>query len=92
METNLEQYQFTIREFNYNNVQYKVSLTPELYPEEGDLEFTGRYLILVISEKKGTAFYELEPDHHSKWVSVPGGMDPGLIDEIDRIIQEIRKN
>ena len=85
-------YDFTLREFTYNGAQYKVALTPELYPDDEDLDFTGNWLCLLISSKKGTKSFQLKVDPHLKWQSEPKGMDPGLIDELDNIIQEIRKN
>lgn len=81
---------FTVREFTYNGAQYKVVLTPELYADDGDLDFTGNYLGLLISSKKGTKSFELMVDPHSKWQSEPKGMDPGLIDELDKIINTLR--
>ena len=82
-------YDFIIRDFEYNGVQYKVALTPELYPEEG-LEFTGSYHGILISASRGTKVFELMPDAHSKWETDPKSMDPGLIDILDGIITEIR--
>ena len=85
-------FEIVIREFEYNGDQYKVALAPELYPEDGDLDFTGDYAGVLISSKKGTKSFELMVDAHTKWQSEPKGMNPGLIDELDKIIQEIRNN
>lgn len=83
-------YDITIREFEYNGAQYKVALAPELYPDEDGLDFTGNYSGMLISSKKGTKTFELLVDPQVKWQTVPKGMDPGLVDELDKIIQEIR--
>ena len=85
-------YNFTIRDFTYNNVQYRVALTPELYPDEDGLDFTGNYCCVLISSAKGTKLFELLADPDKRWESEPKGVDPGLIDELDKIIQEIRAN
>lgn len=87
---NVFPYDFTIREFKYNKATYKVALTPELFPDGPDLDFTGNYLGILISSKRGTSTFELNKDHHLRWEPVPKGMDPGLIDELDKIIVEIR--
>jgi len=83
-------YKFIERHFSYNETDYKVVLTAELYPVDEGLDFTGRYLGLLISSKKGTKSFELEPDEHLRWISEPKGMDPDIIDELDKIIQELR--
>ena len=87
---NLSGFDFTLKEFAYNGVQYKVALTPELYTGDGDLDFTGNYQGILISSKKGTIPFELNPNESARWESVPKGMDPGLIDELDKIIQQLR--
>lgn len=83
-------YSFIDSCFEYNGVQYKVVLSPELYPAEGGLDFTGSYQGILISETRGTKTFELTPDPHTRWESDPKSMDPGLIDEFDRIIREFR--
>ena len=85
-------YYFTYREFEYNDTQYKISLTPELFPIDEDLDFTGNYLGLLISSEKGTLAFQLNADESTRWETEPKSMDPGLIDEIDKIIQEIRRS
>jgi len=80
-----------LREFEYNAVQYKVALAPELYPEDGGLDFTGNYSGILISSNRGTKTFELLVDPHLKWQTVPKGMDPGLVDILDDIIQELRQ-
>ena len=92
MEENQFPYQFTVKDFSYNGNQYKVVLTPELYPEESELDFTGNYLGIIISSNKGTQSFELTQDPHTRWEADIKGMDPGIIDELDKIIREIRTN
>ena len=90
MRSNQFLFQFTLKSFNYNGNQYKVVLTPELYSEESELAFTGNYLGIIISSNKGSRAFELTSDPHIRWKVDIKGMDPGLIDELDKIIQEIR--
>jgi len=85
-------YTFIQKSFDYNKVNYVVAMTPELYPEDGALDFTGSYIGMFISSDKGTQSFELHPDSHSKWQSEPKGMDPGLIDILDNMINELRAN
>jgi hypothetical protein len=82
--------QVIVRAFQYNAVNYEVVLVPDTYPEEGGLDFTGNYHGILISEEKGTKTFELIPDTHSRWETDPKSMDPGLIDEFDKIIKEFR--
>jgi len=84
-------FEIILREFEYNGVQFKVALAPEVYPDEDGLDFTGNYSGILISSKKGTKTFELLVDHHQKWQTVPKGMDPGLVDILDDIIQELRQ-
>lgn len=93
MDTTVNTFPYSFIEslFNYNGVQYKVVLAPELYPAEGGLDFTGSYHGILISETRGTKTFELMPDPHSRWETDPKSMDPGLIDEFDRIISEFRQ-
>ena len=85
-------FEIVTREFEYNGDHYKVALAPELYPEEDELDFTGNYAVVLISSKSGTKSFELMVDPHTKWQSEPNGMDPGLIDALDKIITEIRRD
>lgn len=84
-------YNFTLRSFTYNGLAYKVAITPELCSDEDDLDFTGNYCVMMISELKGTMMFELSVDQHKRWESEPRGIDPGIIDKLDQIIQESRK-
>lgn len=81
---------FIVRDFTCNRVHYKVVLSPELYPDEGGLDFTGNYHGILISSTRGTKVFELSPDAHLRWETNPRGMDPGIIDELDTIIKEYR--
>ena len=92
MEQNHFPYEFTIKSFIYNDFAYKITLTPELYREEDGLDFTGNYCVMMISELRGTMMLTLNVDRSKKWESDPPGLDPGLIDIIDQIIQDLRKN
>ena len=83
-------YKFTVKSFEYNGIEYTVAISPELYPDEDGLDFTGNYIGILISSKKGTSNFELFPDAHTRWASEPKGIDPGIIDELDKIINEIR--
>ena len=83
-------YDFTLKLFTYNGVQYRLALTPELFNSEDYLEFSGNYLGILISETKGTIAFSLEPDEHRRWNCTPRGMDPGIIDELDKIIRTMR--
>ena len=47
---------------------------------------------MMISELRGTMMLTLNVDRSKKWESDPPGLDPGLIDIIDQIIQDLRKN
>ena len=90
MEENNFPYDFTIRVFEYNKALFRVALTPELFASEDGMEFSGNYQGILISEKRGTEVFHLEVDAHTRWSSTPRGMDPGLIDELDKIIKEMR--
>lgn len=87
------------------NVAIVPEMYPEADHEEDDianevseaafnagLDFTGSYHVILISSAKGTSAFTLEPDSHTHWVADIKGMDPGLIDELDLIIQEMRKS
>ena len=82
---------FIVHEFTYNRVHYKVILSPELYPDEGGLDFTGNYNGILISSNRGSKVFELYPDAHLRWEPNPKGMDPGIIDELDKIITAFRQ-
>ena len=84
-------YHFIVKSFNYNGNNYKVVLTPELYPDDDGPDFTGNYIGILISSNKGTKPFELERDELMRWQSIPKGMDPGLIDILDIIIKDSRK-
>lgn len=47
------------------------------------------YAVLILGENTGTRYYDLIPDAHLKWISAPKGIDPGLLYEIDQVINEI---
>ena len=77
--------------FTYNGNEYNVALTPELYPEEDGLDFTGIFHCIVISSNKGTKVFDMVPDASSKWETEPRGVDPGLVDRLGEIIEGWRR-
>ena len=61
-------YKFIQEEFIQDGQRYKVVLTPELYSEEEEeLDFTGDYLGILISEGFGTYAFKLTENEETKW-------------------------
>lgn len=77
--------------FDYNGASYNIALTPELYPDEDGLDFTGRFHCIVISSNRGTLIFDLSPDESTRWETEPRGIDPGLVDKLAEFIARYRK-
>jgi len=82
-------YPITVRQFECRGTKYNVALTPELYPEEDGLDFTGGWLVLLISQKQGTTTFTLEPHELVRW-QASEEVDFDIMVELDKIIQELR--
>lgn len=89
----LSSYNFTIRDFDFCGVPCRVVITPELYAGEGDLDFTGSFLGILISPETGTLRFELSPglEGEKQWETDPENLNPLLIGEFAKIIKEIRE-
>ncbi len=67
-------------------------MTPELgaWEEDDGLEFTGCYHGILMSAKTGTIPFQLNPMGENSWDCEPERMELGLVDELDKIVEEIR--
>lgn len=83
-------YKITVETFFYKDEAYTVALSPELCNDEGGLDFTGGYMGLLIHPTRGTLHICLTPDGNDNWDIDPTGIDPNVIDEIDKVIKEMR--
>ncbi|MES2429292.1 MAG: hypothetical protein V4556_00045 [Bacteroidota bacterium] len=78
-------YYFTEKYFEYNGMPHRVVLTPELYPEDDGLDFTGKYYGILIGNR-GTRAFEIVPDDFITWVEE--GRDLELAEIISTIIKK----
>lgn len=85
-------YNFTIKDIAYRETDFKIAITPELCADDEGIDFTGNYIVILMSTSEGTKQFELLRDEHLRWIGRENarGMDPGLIDVIASIIGEIR--
>ena len=93
-EVNIFRHQYPILtgSFAYNNHLYNVCITPRLYYESDGLEFTGGYHCAVIASHRGTNVFEIIPDESMHWQTEPKGIDPGLVDELSKLINAYRNS
>lgn len=89
----LAAYNFTVRDFEIDGIPCRVALIPELYPDDGGLDFTGSYTGILLTDQTGTKNFRLEPDDEAeyKWVAEPASLNSLLVKELAKIIQEIRE-
>ncbi|MEP6713507.1 MAG: hypothetical protein ABJA37_13870 [Ferruginibacter sp.] len=93
METITFPYNFMIRFFKCNEVEYRVALSPELYGAEGGLDFTGSWHCLMIDGQKGTRHLLVTPDE-AVGLTLENGttLEWPLMFELSKIIKELRQN
>jgi len=83
-------YPIAVRQFECQGINYNVALTPALFPDDDGLDFSGEWLVLLISERSGTLTFTLEPDASLKWKPSSKMVGFDVIDELDKIITELR--
>ena len=89
-------YKITIEWFIYRGEIYNVAISPELYPDDGGLDFAGAYKGLLIHPIQGTILFTFSPDDNyndesPSWNVIPmATLDPNVIDEIVKIILKVR--
>jgi len=90
MSDNLDGYEFVLHTFEYGGGTHKVAIMPVVFNDGEGLDFTGSYLGTILSFDKGSRQFVLELEGDS-WSVEPKGMDPGLVEELGRLIHSTRK-
>lgn len=84
---------FVTKSFRLNDADYKIVFTPELLPSNGELDFTGEFLGILIRSDRGTIPFKISQEPDKEWDCEKFTLDMAPADfPYDFIIKDFQYN